>query len=142
MKKSIKAVLFTSATLLLLTADLTPHAVFPLEIVPEAAAVVGVPWSPVSVAGVARRTTRRAVVYGSSVAAAEQQTAAQQQAATTQQAHRPDGAPPIGSVVAALPAGCAPQAVTIGGVQFQDCAGVYYRAAFQGNNLVYVVTQP
>lgn len=136
MKKSIKAVLFTSATLLLLTADLTPHAVFPLEIVPEAAAVVGVPWSPVSVAGVARRTTRRAVVYGSSVAAAEQQTA------TTQQAHRPDGAPPIGSVVAALPAGCAPQAVTIGGVQFQDCAGVYYRAAFQGNNLVYVVTQP
>ena len=136
MKKSIKAVLFSLATLVLLSADLAPHAQFSLGIIPEAAAVVGVPWSPVSVAGVARRSTRRAVVYGSSVAAAEQQTA------TTQQAHRPDGAPPIGSVVAALPAGCAPQAVTIGGVQYQDCAGVYYRAAFQGNNLVYVVTQP
>jgi hypothetical protein len=37
----------------------------------------------------------------------------------------------------ALPAGCvsAPQ----GGVDYQNCGGVYYRAAFQGNNLVYVV---
>ena len=30
----------------------------------------------------------------------------------------------------------------IGGVEYHQCAGVYYRAAFQGNNLVYVATQP
>jgi len=42
--------------------------------------------------------------------------------------------------VSALPAGCAPEA--IGGVEYQRCAGVYYRVAFQGNNLVYVVQQP
>jgi hypothetical protein len=42
--------------------------------------------------------------------------------------------------VSALPAGCvsAPK----GGVEYQNCGGVYYRAAFQGNNLVYVVEAP
>jgi hypothetical protein len=29
-----------------------------------------------------------------------------------------------------------------GGVEYQNCGGVYYRAAFQGNNLVYVVQAP
>jgi hypothetical protein len=29
-----------------------------------------------------------------------------------------------------------------GGVEYQNCGGVYYRAAFQGNNLVYVVEAP
>ena len=40
-------------------------------------------------------------------------------------------------VVTALPAGCKPE--TRSGVEYQNCGGVYYRAAFQGNNLVYVV---
>ena len=41
----------------------------------------------------------------------------------------------------ALPPGCA--ATPIGGVEYYNCApGVYYRAAFQGNNLVYVAAQP
>jgi hypothetical protein len=43
----------------------------------------------------------------------------------------------VGTVVSALPAGCKPE--TKGGVEYQNCGGVYYRAAFQGNNLVYVV---
>ena len=47
------------------------------------------------------------------------------------------GAPAIGTVVNALPAGCQPE--TKGGVEYQNCGGVFYRAAFQGNNLVYVV---
>ncbi|MEN8176647.1 MAG: hypothetical protein ABFS23_12845, partial [Pseudomonadota bacterium] len=34
------------------------------------------------------------------------------------------------------------KATTIGGVEHHQCAGVYYRAAFQGNNLVYVASQP
>ena len=49
-------------------------------------------------------------------------------------------APAIGTVVPALPAGCtsAPK----GGVEYQKCGSTYYRAGFQGNNLVYVVAQP
>jgi hypothetical protein len=75
-------------------------------------------------------------------ATAQQQSAtAQQQAATAQQqaavAARPPGAPAAGAVVTALPAGCKPE--TSNGVEYQNCGGVYYRAAFQGNNLVYVV---
>jgi multidrug resistance efflux pump len=147
----------------------------------EAAAIVGAPLTPVSVAGVARRTTRRVVVASaattsaatassasasaaSAQAAAEsakasaaqaqsasQASAAQAQAAQAQAqaaqaqaaqaaAARPAGAPPVGSVVAALPAGCG--ATVKNGVEYQNCGGVYYRAAFQGSNLVYVVEAP
>jgi hypothetical protein len=75
-------------------------------------------------------------------ATAQQQSAtAQQQSATAQQQQaataRPAGAPPVGAVVATLPSGCKPE--TKGGVEYQNCGGVYYRAAFQSNNLVYVV---
>jgi hypothetical protein len=41
---------------------------------------------------------------------------------------------------AALPAGCVP--TPIGGVEYYRCGANYYRAAFQGNTLVYVTTQP
>jgi hypothetical protein len=51
------------------------------------------------------------------------------------------GSVPIGTVVQSLPSGCAP--TTIDGVRYYNCApGVYYRAAFQGDNLVYVSAQP
>jgi len=127
----------------------------------EAAAIVGAPLTPVSVAGVARRTTRRVVVASAATtsaatasaasaeaSAAQAQSAAQASASQAQAqaqaaqaaAARPAGAPAVGSVVSALPAGCvsAPK----GGVEYQNCGGVYYRAAFQGNNLVYVVQAP
>jgi hypothetical protein len=42
-------------------------------------------------------------------------------------------------VVASLPAGCS--GVTKGGVQYYQCGSVFYRSAFQSNNLVYVVVQ-
>jgi len=168
--KPIKTVILGLSLPLLLFADISPQAPLGVDFVREAKAIIGVPFSPLSVGGVARRTTRRAVAVSSSSAAAassqqqaataqQQEATAQQQAATAQQqaevaaqqqaatapqpqAHRPEGAPPIGSIVAALPAGCNASNVTIGGVQYSDCAGVYYRAAFQGNNLVYVVSQP
>lgn len=48
---------------------------------------------------------------------------------------------PLGTVVSALPAGCA--ATEIGGVQYFKCAsGDYYRAAVQGGSLVYMSTKP
>ena len=141
MKQAMKTALVGASLLVMVAANPTIEAPFGVELVREAGAVVGVPWSPVSMAGVARRTTRRAVLVTESSAAYEQQAAAQQQAATAQQpAAPPEGAPALGTVVAKLPAGCAPE--TIGGVQYQKCGGAYYRAAFQSNNLVYVVTQP
>ena len=99
-----------------------------------------------AIAGVRRRSFRRGVVIGSaaSASAAQASTAAptQQQAAPAQPQPAPTqpGALPIGMVVSTLPAGCAP--MTIGSVEYQHCGVDYYRSAFQGNNLVYVTSQP
>jgi hypothetical protein len=46
----------------------------------------------------------------------------------------------VGTAVAALPGGCEP--ATIGGTAYQKCGNVYYQAAYQGNNLVYIVSAP
>ena len=78
-------------------------------------------------------------------ATAEQQSAtAEQQSATAQQqaAAAAALAPPlaIGTVVHTLPAGCV--ATPVGGVQYNHCGNDYYRAVFQGNDLVYVTTEP
>ena len=170
---SLKALAIVLAMPVLLLADLAPEAPLGLRVVREANAIVGAPLTPMSVAGVARRTTRRTVYATSAVAASnaaaassattqqqqataqqqqavaqQQQATAQQQAATAQQqaaiaqqqAAAAAGAPPIGHTVSALPAGCV--STPINGVQYFNCAGVYYRPAFQSNNLVYVVTQP
>jgi type II secretory pathway pseudopilin PulG len=91
----------------------------------------------------ATSSQQQAVAEQQAATAQQQAETAQQQAAAAaaqQEVHRPDGAPPVGSIEVTLPKDCA--AVTFSGVQYQDCAGVYYRAAFQGNNLVYVVSQP
>jgi hypothetical protein len=148
----LKALIVATALPLLYLADAVPDAMPGLALVRQAHAIVGAPATPVSVAGVARRTTVRAA--SATAATAQQQAAtaqqqaatAQQQAATAQQqqataqqqaaAARPPGAPAAGTVVNALPAGCKPE--TKGGVEYQNCGGVLYRAAFQGNNLVYV----
>lgn len=105
--------------------------------VSKASAVVGAPLSPLSVAGVARRTTRRDVVAVSAASAA-----APPPPATTAPAPAaaPGTAVPIGTTVAALPAGCT--STTIGGVGYFDCAGTYYKPAYQSDNLVYVVSKP
>jgi hypothetical protein len=149
--RNAKVFAFTMALPLLYLAGVAPDAPAGLTLLQQAHAVVGAPLTPVSAAGVARRTTRRVVVAETSAtqaaaantAAVQQQQAAtaQQQAATAQQqaaaASRPPGAPAAGAVVSALPAGCKPE--TSNGVEYQNCGGVFYRAAFQGNNLVYVV---
>jgi hypothetical protein len=143
--KILKAFVLATSLPLLYLADFSPDAPFGFTLVREAHAVVGAPLTPVSAAGVARRTTRRTVAATSATATTQQQQAAtaQQQAPAPQpqQAQaatpRPAGAPATGSIVSALPAGCVPE--TKGGVEYQKCGGVYYRAAFQGENLVYVV---
>ena len=117
-------------------------------------AVVGMPRTPVSGAGVARRTTRRVVSRdvaatsaAASASAASAAAAADSAAAQAASAPPPPPAPPpasnspvaIGTVVPQLPTGC--QTVTVSNATYYDCGGAFYKAAFQGNNLVYVVVE-
>jgi len=120
-----------------------------LVLVQEGAALVGMPFTPFSFAGVARRTTRRAVVFGAGAAeaAAVSSAAAAQPAPAPAPpptpvfptAPMPPGAPPIGTTVGTLPSGCVSSPMN--DIAYKDCSGVYYRPAFQGNNLVYVVVE-
>lgn len=90
-----------------------------------------------------------AVAQQQSATAQQQAAVAQQQAATAEQLGRaPPPSPPaasgkplpVGTVVSALPSGCT--SAPVGGVEYYHCGGNYYRAVFQGNNLVYVTAQP
>jgi hypothetical protein len=142
MKRTLKPLVLGSAFAALFAADLTPDSPLGLRFAGDAHAIIGVPLSPVSYAGVARRTTRRVVATEATVATAATASAAAAAAAQPKPPPPPAAGPvPIGTVVQALPPGCA--ATPIGGVQYYNCApGVYYRAVFQGNNLVYVSAQP
>lgn len=129
-------------------------------------AVVGRPVTPVSVAGVARRSTRRAVVVTGAAAttAAVSSTAAAAPAPpppppppaepatpapapaqpstppAAEPATPPASAIPVGTVVQTLPEDC--KSVVVENVSYSDCSGVFYKTAFQGSNLVYVVVEP
>jgi nucleoid-associated protein YgaU len=68
----------------------------------------------------------------------EKTAAAQAQAAPTPVA---SGKPlPLGTVVAALPAGCT--ATPVDGVNYYYCGGNFYKAAYEGSTLKYVTTKP
>jgi hypothetical protein len=146
----IRRVVLGAALVALFGADAGSDAPFVVRFVPDARAIVGMPLTPMSYAGVARRTTRRVVYTEAAVAttaAATAGAAAAGAAAAAQPkpppppAVAPAGPVPVGTVVMSLPPGCV--ATPIGGVEYYNCApGVYYRAAFQGNNLVYVAAQP
>ncbi|MFM1987275.1 MAG: hypothetical protein RJA99_232 [Pseudomonadota bacterium] len=98
----------------------------------SAHALIGAPLTPFSGAGVARRTTRRVI-------AAEAATSPPPQVVVVQPAAGAVVA--VGTVVAALPAGCT--SLLTGGVEYKRCGDDYYRAAFQGDTLVYVaVSRP
>jgi hypothetical protein len=140
MKMILKsAVLSVSAGLLFLV-DVPPQFPLHVELVPEAHAILGV----------RRRAFRRGAVVGASVAAtdvavdsAAYAAAASQPAAASAPAPAPaaDGKPlPLGTVVSSLPAGCT--STPVGGVNYYYCGGNFYRATFQGNNLVYVTAKP
>jgi hypothetical protein len=124
----------------------------PVQVVPEAQAIFGVwrrharRWAVVGTAAVATTAAATSAAAASETAAAQQQAAAAQQqaAAAKQQAAAPPAAAgkllPIGTVVSALPAGCV--STPVGGVEYYYCDGNFYRAVFQGNQLVYVTAQP
>jgi len=141
----MKALLLGLTLPLLLLADVAPEAPLGLRFVPEAGAIIGLPFTPLSFAGVARRTTRRVVytesaVAASSAAAASAAAASSAATASAAAAAKPV-APSLGSTIMVLPAGCV--ATPINGIEYYNCGpGIYYRTAFQGSNLVYVATQP
>ena len=143
MKKMLKPIALGSSLPALLLVDFPSDAPRGLVVGREAAALIGVPLSPVSYAGVARRTTRRVVATEAAVATTATAAAAAQPKPPPPPppAQAPAGPVPIGTVVQTLPPGCAP--TPIKGVQYYNCGpGVFYRSAFQGNNLVYVAAQP
>ena len=117
----------------------------PVQLVPEAEAILGVRRRSVVVGYAAGSASASAAAQSQQSAAAQQQAAtAQQQSATAQQqaaAAAAAGKPlPLGTVVAALPPGCI--STPVGGVEYYSCGGNFYRAVFQGNSLVYVTAQP
>ncbi len=169
MKKMLKIVIVAITLTLMLIADIQ---FLPLQLVPEANAIFGVwrrharRWAVVGTAAVATTAAVTTAAVASETAAAEQQAAAakqqaaaaqqqaakaQQQAAKAQQqaaAAAPPASPPaaagkplpLGTVVSTLPGGCV--STPVGGVEYYYCGGNFYRAVFQGNNLVYVTAQP
>jgi hypothetical protein len=135
MKTMLKISVIAISLAFMLLADVP---FLPIKLVPEAQAIFGV-----------RRRTA-VVAYSAGAASGEAKAAAsQQQAAAAQQqaaaAPPPPAAAagqplPVGTVVSALPKGCV--STPVGGVEYYYCAGNFYRAVFQGNQLVYVTAQP
>ena len=119
----------------------------PIQLVPEAQAIFGVrrrtavvAYSAGAASGEAAATAsqQQAAAAQKQAAAAQQQTAA---AATPAPPPAAAGQPlPVGTVVSALPQGCV--STPVGGVEYYYCGGNFYRAVFQGNQLVYVTAQP
>ena len=144
MKTILKTMALSICTGLLFTFDVSVSPESPLQVeltlVPEAQAIFGV----------RRRAFRRGAVVGASVeatdsaayaAAASQPAAAPPPAPAPAAAPAADGKPlPLGTVVSSLPAGCT--STPVGGVNYYYCGGNFYRATFQGNNLVYVTAKP
>jgi hypothetical protein len=137
MKTMLKIAVVATALVLMLIADVP---LLHVQLVPEAQAIFGV----------RRRSFRRGAVVGYTAAEAaaheQQATPAQQQQAAPAPAPSPPppaaaGKPlPLGTVVHALPAGCT--STPVGGVEYYYCGGNFYRAVFQGNQLVYVTAKP
>lgn len=103
-----------------------------MQVVSSAQAIVGRPFTPVSYAGVARRTTRRAVYYtGAATAAAYSTAVAVDTAAAAAAPVVYSSASP--SIVASPPQGCTPQGPVF------VCGGYSYQPMMQGSTVVYAV---
>lgn len=154
MKTILKTAVISISLVLMLCGDFTSEGPLSLSLFGDAHAFI--------IAREARRTAvvttvavtsaeekKQAAASQQQAAASQQQAAAAQQqaAAAQQQAAAGAAAPapaaaelPLGTVVSALPPGCTK--TPVGGVEYFYCGGNFYRAAFQGNNLVYVTAKP
>ncbi|MGB5450964.1 MAG: hypothetical protein WBM71_06230 [Sedimenticolaceae bacterium] len=142
MKPVIKTTLRRAFLTALLFAAFTASGPLSIHLISDAHAIIGLPFTPLSIAGVARRTAFRTAVWSGALA---NQTAAAQAAYYQPPVAPPPpatatGTLPIGTVVHTLPAGCT--STPVEGVDYYYCSGNFYRAAFSGNNLVYVTAKP
>jgi len=133
----------TTASLLCL--DSLPKSPIEIGFIAKAEAIIGRPATPMSYAGVARRSAGPVGVYHpvAATTAVVATTAAVTTAAVASSEEMAVASQPVlevGTTVAALPGGC--ESATINGVDYKKCGGVYYRPAYQGNTLVYVVSAP
>ena len=168
MKKFLMPMALTAALVFMSIADLQPNSTLRLGFVGNAEAIIGMPRTPLSYAGVARRSMYREAAVVSTVAVtsaaaanaaaanmayanaaaaqaaaantAAAQAAAANAAAAAAAAQQAAASLPIGTMVPSLPPGCT--STVIGGVNYFQCGGVYYRAGFQGNSVVYIVSSP
>jgi hypothetical protein len=144
--------LFTDVTLPYLQLLPEAHAIFGVRrrTARRTAVVVGSTVHAADSAQMAQSQQQAAAAQQQAAAAKQEADAAKQEAAAAKQqaaaappapAPAAAGAPlPLGTVVAALPAGCL--STPVGGVEYYYCGGNFYRAMFQGNTLVYVTAQP
>src|SRR5258708_16981579 len=153
MKKFLMPITLTASLFCLPIASFQPDSPIRLSFVRDAEAIIGMPRTTLSVAGVARRSMYREAAVVSTVAVtsaaaanaaaantAAAQAAAANAAAAAAAAQQAAAGLPIGTMVPSLPPGCT--STVIGGVNYFQCGGVYYRAGFQGNNIVYIVSAP
>ena len=144
----MKTILKISALAIVLGSMLMADVPFlPVQLVPEAQAIFGVRRRTAVVAysaGAASGEAAAAASQQQAAAAQQQAAAAKQQAAAAASPAPPPAAAgqplPMGTVVSALPKGCV--STPVGGVEYYYCGGNFYRAVFQGNQLVYVTAQP
>jgi hypothetical protein len=166
MKRFLLPIVLTALLVFMSMADFLPDSPLRLGFIKNAEAIIGMPWTPYSFAGMARRSMYAETVYHAAAVnaaaanaaaanmayanaaaaqaaaanAAAAQAAAANAAAAAAAAQRAQAALPIGSTVPYLPPGCT--STVISGVNYFNCAGVYYRAGFQGNSVVYIVSAP
>jgi hypothetical protein len=166
MKILLMPIALTACVLCIPIANFQPDSPLGLSFVGNAEAIIGMPWTPLSFAGVARRSMYRqaawnaaainasaanaaaanmayanaAAAQASAANAAAAQTAATNAAAAAAAAQRAAASLPIGTTVPYLPPNCS--STVINGVNYFNCGGVFYRAGFQGNNVVYIVSVP
>jgi len=156
MKTFLISIALTVSMFFLLVANFQSDSPVRLGFVGDAEAIIGMPWTPLSFAGVARRSMYREAAWNAAAynvaatnaaaanmayanAAAAQAAAANAQAAAAA-AQRAAASLPIGTTVPYLPPNC--NSSVINGTNYFNCNGVYYKAGFQGNNVVYIVSTP
>jgi len=166
MKRFLISVALTASLLCIPIANFQPDSALRLGWVGNAEAIIGLPFTPFSFAGVARRSMYRhalwtgaamsavaanaaAANYAAANAAAASaaaantaaaQAAASSAAASAAAAQRAAASLPIGSTVPYLPPNCTSSVIS--GTNYFNCGGIYYKPGFQGNHIVYIVSQP
>jgi hypothetical protein len=149
MKTVFKTLMIVWSLVFMFGVDFVGETPSRVVFVREAEAIIGMPFTPMSYAGVARRTTRRVVATQVAVATTVAVTSAAAApkppppppSTTVVVVTLPPTAPavPVGTVVQVLPGSCT--SIIVNNVSYSDCGGAFYKAAFQGNNLIYVVVQ-